>query len=423
MRHPTGRLALLGVAAALFVAACQEPDGSDPRVLRVMLADDWASAPTVLEVVDDFEAAHPGVRVQIQATPFAQIPDRIRQSIDLGQQPDVAHWHAFAAAAAGLADPVDEAWSAAGWRTEDFLPGAVDGVTHQGQRFGVPLDVNALVLLANPTLLAQAELDAGDLATTEGFRAAAAAVTERTDAEHAIAVTGSSWAAYGWIVAGGGRVMEDQGADLPRFTFDEPATVDALQLLVDLVETGAAPPPFAPDLAVDAVAAFASGTTALHASGSWDLPTTRRAQQAGVVLPDVEVLALPQAVPEQPRTVLGGSSLFIPRGAPEPTLAFAFMDAMTRDEVALELALTEGRLPARVRVYDAPPFQAAEDLAAFVALLDTAEVMPLIAFPEVAAAFRDGLEQALSGRRSPADALADVQRVADAWLAAQEDAA
>jgi multiple sugar transport system substrate-binding protein len=183
------------------------------------------------------------------------------------------------------------------------------------------------------------------------------------------------------------------------------------------VAEGDAPPPFAPDLSLDAIAAFSSGETALHASGSWDLPVTRRAKQVDAEVEHVEILPLPQRDPGNPATVLGGSSLYVPAGAEQRELAFAFMLALTADEVALELAAEEGRLPARSAVYDAPLFTSSPDLVAFVAELPHAEVMPLIAYPEVAAVFRDGLERALSQRGTPQQAMEDVQAFAEQWAA------
>lgn len=401
--------------AALSLGCASLPGLAEPTVVRVVMADDWASAPLVGEVIEDFERAH-DVRVVVQGTPFSQIPDQVAEAIDLGQPPDLAHWHAFAAAAAGLAEPIDDQWEQAGLRDADFLPGAVEDVEWDGARYGVPLDVNALVLMANTELLQDAGIDGEQLRTLSGFREAAAVLRSDTEAQHAIAVSASSWAAYGWIVAAGGSLIEDVDDGVPSFTFDDAATVEAIALLVDLVDSGDAPPPLAPDLALDAISSFATGESALHASGSWDLPTTRRALQADSFVAEVSVMPLPQADPDEPQTVLGGSSLFVPRGADEPDLAFELMLALTEPEVGRELAAEEGRLPARADAYDDALFRATPDLEAFVEQLPTARVMPLIAYPEVAAAFRDGLEAALSQRRSPAEAMASVQEFADRWV-------
>jgi len=407
---------------ATLVLACSGPVvASDTITLRVVLADDWVSAPAVVEAIDRFERERDGVRVQLRGAPFSQIPELVGSAGELGQPYDVAQWHAFAAAAAGLAQPVDDLWESAGLDRDGYLPGALLGVTWDGQRVGVPLDVNALVLMANRELLAAAGVEEQDLVETEGFERRVSQLAALAGTDHGITVTNSSWAAYGWIVAGGGQLLElapDGTAALdgdgqPTFTFDDPRTVAAIERLVALVEAGDAPSPLAVDLARDAVAAFAEGRSALHVSGSWDLPVARRAIQTEVAVEDIAVLPLPQVDPEDPRTVLGGSSLFVPADAEHRELAFELLLALTEPELGLALTEQEGRLPALREVYEHPVFETSPDLAAFVAQLEHATILPLIAYPEVATAFQDGLEAALSGRRTPAVAMAEVQAVAE----------
>ena len=408
------RRALACVAIiALAVACAAPPMDQQPSPLRVAMADDWASAPVVGEVVDEFQRDHPDIRVEIHGSPFSQMPDVITTSLEVEQPYDLAHWHAFAAAASGLAQPVDELWEEHGIRDEEYLEGAVEGVTWQGQRYGLPLDTNALVLLVNGPKLREAGHDADSLRATDDFLDVARDVVAEAGAEHAISVSASSWIAYGWIRAFGGHLLEGDDA-APTFTFTDPKTVAALDLVVQLVDEELVPSPFAPDLAMEAVQGFAEGTMAMHATGSWDLPIAARAN--GLDADDVEVLPLPRGDGDT-STVLGGSSLFIPPDAEHPELAFELALRLTDDDVALRLAEEEGRLPARQRVFDAPLFSSSPDLTAFVDQLPDAEVMPLIAYPEVATAFREGLESLLAGRQSPAEAMAEVQEFADEWRA------
>ena len=417
----------LTMLAALVVACAGPVGGSGTVTLHVVMADDWVSAPVLVDAIERFEQEHEGVRVQLRGAPFSQIPALVEAAGELGQPYDVAQWHAFAAAAAGLAQPVDDLWEAAGLEQEDYLPGALLGVTWDDQRVGVPLDVNALVLMANRELLAAASVDEQDLADTEGFERQVSRLAALPGTDHAIAVTNSSWAAYGWIVAGGGQLLElgpegtaaldDDGR--PTFTFDHPRTIAAIERLVALVAAGDAPSPLAVDLARESVASFADGRSALHASGSWDLPVARRAIQTEVAVEDVAVLPLPQWEPQQPRTVLGGSSLFVPVDAAHRELAFELMLVLTAPELGLALTEEEGRLPALREVYGHPAFETSPDLAAFVAQLEHATIMPLTAYPEVATVFQEGLEAALSGRRTPAAAMVEVQRNAERRVGAR----
>jgi ABC-type glycerol-3-phosphate transport system substrate-binding protein len=406
-----------GLLAALAVGCTASAAPLEPVLLRVIMADDWAKAPVVREVFDQFERDHGHVRVQVQAVPFSQIPELVASAGDLEQPYDLAHWHAFAAAASGLAEPLGEQWDEAGLTADEFLPGAVEDVTWLGEPFGVPLDTNALVLLVNGAMLSDAGVDSRTMTTSLGFVRAAEAVADSGAAQWMLPVSTSSWQAYGWIRALGGQLLEvDAVTALPRFTFDDPGTVAALEYLVHLVGSGLAPRPYGPDLSSDAVQAFASGQVAAHATGSWDLKVVARNATRHV---ELEVLPLPQVDPRRPVTVLGGSSLFVPEGADQPDLAFELALRLIEDEVALRLAEEEGRLPARHRVFDAPLFADDPLLSSFVEQLPNARVMPLIAYPEVAQAFTEALTAVLAGGEPAAETMAGLQRFADAWLDVQ----
>lgn len=417
------------VIAGLLVVACMTPEGvaAAPQVLRVVLSDDWVTAAAVRDVVREFEQDHAGVEVEVTGVAFSQVPAEVAVARDDGRPYDLAQWHAFAAAAQGEAEPLDDAWAAAGLAASSYLPGAVADVSWDGSRYGVPLDVNALVLLANEALLAAAGLGRRDLASLDGVLTAApalAAVTRR----HGLAVTASSWTAYGWIVAGGGHLLETEEMGSPQldaqgqptFTFEDPATVAVLDRLAGLVARGEAASALGPRAAADALAAFAAAETALHPTGSWDLPGLRHARDDAA--DEVTVLPMPQDDADDPRTVLGGSSLYVPRGAERRELAFELALALTGLDVGLQLAAEEGRLPARTAAYDAPELAASGNLAAVVAQLPNAEVMPLIAYPPVAEAFSAALEDILAGRQRAAEAMAEVQAFAEAWVAERRTA-
>ncbi len=402
--------------AALLVgvlgAACGTAQATSPQVtLDVVMADDWETAPAVREVIREFERDR-GVRVQVQAAPFSQIPDLVRNAIDLGEPFDLAHWHAFAAGADDIAEPLDDLWRDAGWDEQRFLPGAVDDVTWRGIRYGIPLDVNALVLLVNGEVLGRAGLDGADLADVAGFVDAARTISEVDGVDYALTLSASSWSAYGWVRAFGGDVLEFDDDGEVTFTFDDPRTIEAIGTLGTLAAEAIATPPFAPDLALDSVSALTTGSVAIHASGSWDLPVARRARSTAVS-EHITVLPMPRGQGDT-GTVLGGSSLFVPRGAEQRELAFALAQALTADAAGLRLAEEEGRLPARVDLYDHPMFASSPDLESFVGQLSEASVMPLIAFPDLATAFSTALERVLKGQATAEEAMGQLQELAEA---------
>ncbi len=145
-----------------------------------------------------------------------------------------------------------------------------------------------MVLLVNDALLDDVSDDDPSLTTLADFRTTIDALSV-PEGRHVLGVSSSSWTAYGWIVAHGGSLVTLGSDGTPTFTFDDPATAEALELLAMLVDQGYAPRHSAPDLAAESVQTFSAGDSVMHASGSWDLPQTWRASAASIAAGDVSV--------------------------------------------------------------------------------------------------------------------------------------
>lgn len=400
------------IVAALLVAAaaCGSPAAEEATTLRVVMADDWVTAPVVADAVRDFEQANPAVRVQLQGVPFAQIPDTVRGAEGSDTPFDVAQWHAFAAAERDIAQDLTDLWERDLDRG-DFAPGAVEDVEWAGRLYGVPLDTNALVLLANEAALGRVGVDTADLDTFEGFRRAARAVAAPSRDRWGLAIPSSSWVAYGWIRAFGGELVTvtEEG---PEFGFTSPQVIDALTFLGDLINRDrVAPRPFARDVTVDAVALFESGAVAMHTTGTWDVDALKD-QPADARFP-LAVQPLPHG-PAGPGTVIGGSSMFVPTGSRQRELAWEFMNHLVQDEYARRLVLEEGRLPVkRAQLADPVIREERPEYAVVLDQIPNASAMKLIAFPEATNAFQEALEQILVGGGDVRRLMQGVQRDAE----------
>lgn len=406
------RLGAILIVLAMVVSACSSATGSNGggrTILRVVMADDWATAPAMVDAVRSFEAEHEDVQVQIQGVPFPQMPEVVQTSIAADDPVDVAHWHAFAAAAEGLAQPIGDLWEGT-LDPDEYIPGAVEDVTWAGQLYGVPLDTNAQVLMANPALLedAGASMPSGDTVFGD-VEAIARTVTSDDAGIKGIAVPDSAWFAYGWIRANGGELVHVGDDGSATFTLDAPEVVEALDFIGGLVAEGLAFPPSTRNVPNDAFALFRGSSAALHASGLWDVAALERS--------DIDwepvVLPMPRGVDGSTTgTALGGSSLFVPTGVEDRELAFRFMVHLIDDERALRFAREEGRLPAQRDVFDDPFFD--DPILRTVRMqLESAHAMKLIAFPEAQAAFVEAYEDILTGRASAREALTRAQRVAE----------
>jgi multiple sugar transport system substrate-binding protein len=405
-------VAVLSIVAVLTAAACGGAGPPQPTtLLHVLMTDDWVTVPFV-DAVRSFEREHPDVRVVVDKGPIALLTDSVRAGIASGAPPDVVQGHAFAAAAAGLAQPLDDLW-ATHLDPGDFFPGAVEDVTWAGRRFGVPLDTNALVLMYNVDLLGRAGVpEPGPAMTFGGFEDLVKALTAPDGQHRGFVVPNSTWWTYGWIKANGGETV-DVGADgQAQLSLDAPEVVQAVSFLSGLIDKGYAYPPRAADSHTgDAVALFASGAVAMYASGSWDLATLRK------IVPDAHYRAalMPRGLAGAAEgSAMGGSSTWVPRRSEHRALAFEFMTHLISDDSALRLAKEEGRLPARTRVF-ADPYFADRDQRIFLEQLQTAHPPKLGAFDQPSNAFTAALDAIYRvGGADPQAALHQAQQRATA---------
>jgi multiple sugar transport system substrate-binding protein len=398
-------LATLTVVAALAVA-CRPAPSSGETVLRVMMTDDWADTPPFLAAVKEFEKVNPGVRIEIDKLSIRYMAETVRAQVEDGTPVDVVQWHAYAAGAQGLAEPLQDLWAKYKVKTNEYFPGAVEDVTWNKARYGLPLDTNAMVLFYRNDRFSAANLPPPiELTTFQDLERKGMAVTSPDGSRRAIAFPNSYWHAYGWIRANGGEVLEVGSDGTPRFTLDSPAVIEAVSFLSSMINRGLAFAPVGGSSADDALALFSAGSTALHASGSWDLVKLQKEAPGG----SFGVALMPRGMTGQTEgTAMGGSSLFVPKGSKNRELAFRFMQMVTDDRYALRLAKEEGRLPVRVRVFEDPYFQNAE-LQVFLEQLKSAHPLLLDAFPEASQALDRALNEVLTKGADPAVALHEAQ--------------
>jgi ABC-type glycerol-3-phosphate transport system substrate-binding protein len=407
-------LLALGLAAALVAAGCGSSGAPPPITLQVLMTDDWVTAP-FLDAVRDFERVHPDVRVVVDKGPIRLQTDTVRAGISAGSPPDVVQGHAFSAASQGLAQSVDDLWQAHLDATE-FFPGAIEDVTWNGSRYGVPLDTNAMVLMYNADHFRQAGLPDPQPSTSmsmDDFARAAAALSSPDGSRRGLAIPTSGWWTYGWIRANGGEVVQADADGRTAITLDAPPVVNTLGFLAGLINAKEAFPPRGSDSnSEDAFALFASGVASMHTSGSWDIASIKK---NGIAI-NYGITLMPSVLGGG--TAMGGSSTWVPVGSPHRELAFEFMTHLASDRYALRFAQEEGRLPVRSRVFDDPFFQD-RDLKVFLEQLKTAHPQLLSAFPSASHDYDVAIESILRvNGRDPATALGEAQAHAQANLEA-----
>ncbi|GAB4540311.1 MAG: sugar ABC transporter substrate-binding protein [Anaerolineae bacterium] len=386
---------------------------SDPVTLEVWLDLDFvATDPLFREMARDFERAYPNVDVNIQAYVRETIPGKLRAALQVGAPPDLVQGHAFAMAAQGFAEPLDDLW--AEWGAEaEFMPQAMQEVVWDGVKYGVPLDIYTLVLIYNKAHFDEANLPYPDAGYTwRQLAEDAATLTSGDGSRYGLGFTVEPWYVFAWLTEAGGDVMRGDSFIGYRFTLDDPNNIEALRFLTSMARNGYGPLPTSrPRDYEDPRKLFLEGRIGMFFGTPWDIHYIQSQS------PD-----FPIGVTELPETpagagaasALGSTAFFVPRGARHRQIAFEFMKWATSDRYALPMARRLGRYPARSWLQTTPHFAGNPLLKPFLFQLGAARPYRLDAFPEVERAFADAIKAAFYGA-DPADALRMAQEEADRY--------
>jgi multiple sugar transport system substrate-binding protein len=409
------RLALLVFLGALGACAPppDAPGAPTPVVFRYQpLGPDEAP---FRALVAAFERANPDVRVELQAIPNAA---------------DLAHQLLLTALGAGAQDldlfVVDATWVAeftrAGWLADlsgrfppeairrDFLAGPAEVVVRDGRTRALPWFADVGLLYYRTDLVAEpprtpAALESAARAAQARVPGIAGFVWQGRQYE------GLSCSFFEALWARGGDALDGD-----RLVLDGPEARAALGWLRRLVADGLSPRSVTVAAEEDARRVFQEGRAVFMRNWPYAWPLLQA--EGSPVRGRVGVAPLPAEDGATGVGVLGGWQLAVAAGAPPARRDAAARLArfLSSPEANVVLALEYGRSPARRAAYADPRVVAGSPfLVRLRPLLDRARPRPLTPWYMLAADGLQGeLSAAVSGLRSPAEALARAQDQADA---------
>jgi multiple sugar transport system substrate-binding protein len=307
-----------------------------------------------------------------------------------------------------LAEPLNRQWAEWGAEAQDqFLVAALEEATWKQTRYGIPLDISTLVLLYN-----QDHFDEANLPYPEGdydifsFRDAAATLSRPEENRYGLGFTTDPWYVYAWLAGAGGDVLVGTPETGFSLTLNSESNIDALRFLTGMVQAGHGQHPITrPRDYEDARKQFLAGQVSMYIGGPWDIHLIQSAY------PDfpLGVARLPKTpAADSAASVLGGSGLFIPRGARHRDVAFEFMKWATSDRYAIPMARRLGRYPAKVWLQTSPYFAENLLLVPFFNQLNAARPYHLDLFPRAEELFVDAVKASFYGV-DPAEALNEAQ--------------
>jgi N,N'-diacetylchitobiose transport system substrate-binding protein len=377
---------------------------------------------TFTAATTEFEATHPGDRVEVQFVPWASAHDQFVTAIGGGQMPDVAEMGSTWTPEfgdIGALEPVEldgdgsDGDNPDGGGTGRYVASLVEGATVDGTVYGVPWYAGARALIYRTDILASLGLEVP--ATWDDLLAVGRAIRDRSG-RAAFGVAGNA-AHYvlPMVWQNGGEIAYQKGG-VWRSGMASPAAVAAVQFYADLYRVER----FAPAGALswnarDVRQAFEAGDLAMMIGGGWDVRAILAAhpELAG----KVGTALLPAGPGGTRHSFAGGSHLVTFAGTKKGTLARRYLDFLLEPARVTAFTTKIGFLPgARDALAAAtPPDPLYQTFS--TQLRDHSRTYPPTrewGTFEADGLFTSAVQQVMAGKKTAAEAMKAVAKAMDA---------
>ncbi|HLH48611.1 MAG TPA: sugar ABC transporter substrate-binding protein, partial [Roseiarcus sp.] len=295
--------------------------------------------------VKSFEAANPGIKVEVTTIPYPEYQQRLLTAVQGGNAPDVSTidqiWVA-AFAEAGAIEPLDDLAKKSGITANAFFPGAWASANYGGKLWGIPFNVDVWQFsFYNADLLKAAGVEPQSIATFDGLAAAGKKLTGNGKygiglfahkGEDTVVVMDS------FIFSNGGKVLNDDGS----CGLTSEASVGALKYLQSLA-------PYAPQGIANAASGdmrelFLNGSLAIEFWPALEQPTL---QKSKINWDFVDGTA---PAGKKPIGTFGGWNLVMYKSSPHKDAVWKFIQFLTREDVNGKVV---DLIPANIKAADA----------------------------------------------------------------------
>ncbi len=405
-------LCLAALGLFLFAGSAMESiHAQAPTVVRYWLWLDDPTEPMFGDLVKEFNAANPGIKVEYQLVPLSEYHDKLVTALAGGAGPDAGRFkdwwlgefvkmNALASQASyiakwpGRGDVIENLWN-------------TGKITEAGPVYMLPHQSITFYLYYRNDWFAQAGLKPP--ATFDEFLAAAKKLTEPAKNQYGFGLRGGAGGQDQWLafmVAGGARLVDAQG----KVIINNPEAVKVNQWYIDLFQVHKVAPPSAPmDAYAQVLGAFQAGNTAMfaHHVGSSVLVT----QKLGAA--NVGVLPIPAANPARPATRVTMSGNVVFAASKNKEAAFKFISWLSETAPMDKWSGSrQGQLPALNSVAKLPRYT---ENTFFKVSLDGANYA--IAWPPLpgvgyvsAQAWQANMQRALLGQISSKEMLDEIAK-------------
>jgi multiple sugar transport system substrate-binding protein len=428
---PGGRRFLRRVAAAALAvaalaaaaAACGSSSTSSPAAGAPVQITMWhynvdAEGRATKELVDRFNATHPGIHVTAQFSGNSDYAlEKVLTAIAGGKYPDVVYlygsWMANIAKSPKVVALNDLIAKDKTFDWNDFWPAERLAATVNGKVVGVPAMVDNLAIVYNKKLFDQAGVAYPSASWTwDDLRAAAKALTDppKTQFGWAFPADGSEdtvwhWEAMLWDY--GGDILN---ADNTKAAFNSPQGVQALSILGDMATVDKSVYVDTSNSKIQSL--FNGGRIAMLVTGPWDLTG----------FPNIDYGV--QVLPANHQTISGPDNwVLLDNGPARVAATWQFISWFTAAEQNMYYALNTSVLPIRrseMKLPDYPAYVAKyPGVGTFVANMSQAvKARPVVPqYAKISSALGQAIVAVLLGKSDATTALAQAAQQTDALLA------
>jgi multiple sugar transport system substrate-binding protein len=367
MKNKRVLAAMAGAAAAgLLLSACGSNGGSDsgsgPVSLTVWTGFTGGDRPGYEQIVKDFNAAHPDIKVTMTVQPWDTIQQKLPSAWLTGQGPDIAAPSSDPNAIAQYVKTNSVlALTATGdgddkINTDKFAPALVKEFTYDGKLYAVPANYATLSLYYNKKLISKPPT------TVAEFQQDAATAT--TGGKYGLVLADNNtiqmWPVLQWL--GGGDIV---GADNCS-TISSPQSVASLQPWVDLVKNKKISPVGLTGAEADSI--FSAGKAAMEINGPWAAPGYK---SAGI---DLGIATIPTGTTGQSVTLGSTAPLAISAKTKHAAQAQEFVAYWTSKTAQLKFSQTTGFPPLRTDLADDATLKADPTVSVFAGQVPNAKL-------------------------------------------------
>ena len=338
------------ITIAGVLTGCGRASDHGELVLRISASASGAEGELLSRQLERFMRAHPGVRVENQATPEAadQRHQLYVQWLNAGVgEPDVLQldvvWTAELAEA-GFILPLDGLAQDAG----DFLPAAVSAASHAGRLYAAPWFVDVGMLYYRTDLVSEPPR------TFEELARLSRTARREGDVPYGFVFQGARYegllAVFLEVLAGyGGELVDAEG----NVALDSPAGRRALSYLDECIRTGITPEAVLTWQEEQTRFAFQNGRAVFMRNWPYAIQLLRDPASSAVA-GRFSVAPMPAMPGAAGAGALGGQELAINARSAHPEVALALVRYLTAEEQVLERVRVAGELPARSHIYEDP---------------------------------------------------------------------